>query len=174
MMIKSLKCIVSILLSVLLVSCSSANEPLPSIAVLDFELHDDMQYGGHSPGHEGVVRRTQSISDAVNEAANKSARYNVIDLQDYPEELHTLKRSNAYIHNCKACYINFAKKIGADYVLIGWVQRVSNLIIGFNLHIIDVETGNIFDGSSIDIRGNTDKTWNDGTRYLLERMKIGL
>lgn len=173
-MIKSLKFIVSILLSVLLISCSSAKEPLPSIAVLDFELHDDMQYGGHSPGHEGVVRRTQSISDAVHEASDKSTRYDKIDLQNYPEELQKLKNSNAYIHNCKACYINFAKSIDADYILIGWVQRVSNLIINFNLHIIDVETGNIFDGSSIDIRGNTDKTWNHGTRYLLERMKIGL
>ena len=53
-------------------------------------------------------------------------------------------------------------------MVIGWVQKVSNLILNLNLQVRDVESGAIVSAASVDIRGNTDKSWRRGAIYLLE------
>lgn len=143
------------------------------IAVLDFELFDDMKHGGHAPGHEDVLRRTQVLTESIRKAAAAGSRYEVIDLEPFADRYAQIGSTQARIHNCEPCYLGFAREVEADYVLTGWVQRVSNLIINFNMKIYDARTGELVDGGSIDIRGNTDKTWQDGTSYVIRRLRLG-
>ncbi|MCP4410012.1 MAG: DUF2380 domain-containing protein [Gammaproteobacteria bacterium] len=51
----------------------------------------------------------------------------------------------------------------------GWgtVQKVSNLILNINVYIADVETNQFIFIKSVDIRGNTDKSWTRGLNWLL-------
>jgi Protein of unknown function (DUF2380) len=51
-----------------------------------------------------------------------------------------------------------------------WVQKVSNLIININLRIEDVATGKAVFQRSVDIRGNTDLSWQRGVKALAERL----
>ena len=51
--------------------------------------------------------------------------------------------------------------------VIGWVQKVSQLILNINVVIRDVETGNVMPAGSVDIRGDTDESWTRGVAYLL-------
>ena len=60
-----------------------------------------------------------------------------------------------------------AQQVGADYAVLGWVQKVSNLILNINLQIREVATGRLVKAGSADIRGNTDESWSRGLRYLL-------
>ena len=48
------------------------------------------------------------------------------------------------------------------------MQKVSNLILNVNLVIEDAATGRPLRAGSVDIRGNTDKSWQRGLRYLLD------
>ena len=67
-----------------------------------------------------------------------------------------------------AASVELGRKLGADFVAVGWVQKVSNLILNFNLQVRDVAGGAIVAAGSVDIRGNTDKSWRRGVLYLLE------
>lgn len=144
-----------------------------TIAVLDFELQDDLKYGGHAPGHEEAQRRTRELAAGIRTAASAGLRYKLMDLEPHQARYDDIRSSQAHIHKCESCFLDFAREVGADYVLVGWVQRVSNLIINFNVKIYDVASGALVDGGSIDIRGNTDKTWQDGLGYLVRHLPVG-
>ena len=69
---------------------------------------------------------------------------------------------------CYGCDIRIGKDLGADYVLVGEVQKVSNLILSMNLQLRDVATGKTVKGRVVDIRSNTDDSWMRGMRYILK------
>ena len=48
------------------------------------------------------------------------------------------------------------------------VQKVSDLILNINVYMADVATGKLTFVHSVDIRGNTDKSWTRGIAYLVE------
>jgi Protein of unknown function (DUF2380) len=71
---------------------------------------------------------------------------------------------------CNGCDVAMATELGADYALAGEVQKVSNLILNLNLVLRDADTGKIVRAGSVDIRGNTDESWQRGFRYLLKNI----
>ncbi|MCP4073130.1 MAG: DUF3280 domain-containing protein [Hyphomicrobiales bacterium] len=70
--------------------------------------------------------------------------------------------------NCYGCELRMARKLGASYVVVGVVQKVSNLIISMNLVMRDVETGVVIHARAVDVRSNTDKSWLRGMNYILK------
>ncbi len=54
--------------------------------------------------------------------------------------------------NCYGCEVRMAKQLGADFVLVGIVQKVSNLILSMNLVMRAVETGKVVRARVVDIR----------------------
>ncbi len=71
------------------------------------------------------------------------------------------------IRDCNGCELALAKALGAELAAYGWVQKVSNLILNVNLVIEEVGTGKRLQAGSVDIRGNTDESWERGLRYLV-------
>ena len=53
---------------------------------------------------------------------------------------------------------------------VGWVQRVSNLILNLNLAVWDVPQDRMTLTKSVDIRGDTDESWRRGVDYMLRDM----
>ncbi|HQT26410.1 MAG TPA: DUF2380 domain-containing protein, partial [Burkholderiales bacterium] len=51
--------------------------------------------------------------------------------------------------------------------VVGWVQKVSNLILNINVAARSVTTGKVIEEGSVDIRGNTDESWSRGLSYLM-------
>jgi hypothetical protein len=74
----------------------------------------------------------------------------------------------ASLRGCNGCERDLGRELGADFVVIGWVQKVSNLILNLNMQVRDVASGAIVSAASVDIRGNTDDSWRRGALYLLE------
>jgi hypothetical protein len=69
--------------------------------------------------------------------------------------------------DCAGCELRLAEKLGADYVVVGEVQKVSNLILSMNLVLREVPSGMMLRGLSVDFRSNTDETWLRAMRYIL-------
>ena len=69
---------------------------------------------------------------------------------------------------CYGCDTRMATDLGADFSLVGEVQKVSNLIIAMNLQLRDAATGDLVRGGVVDIRSNTDESWQRGMRYILK------
>ncbi len=80
-----------------------------------------------------------------------------------------MKRSSRvrYLHDCNDCELPIAKSLQAEQLMVMWVQKVSNLILNFNIVIKDVESGKVVNSSFVDIRSNTDKSWQKGVDYML-------
>lgn len=73
------------------------------------------------------------------------------------------------LRSCTVCELDLARELEADFALLAWVQKVSNLILNINLQVHDVATGRLVGAGSVDIRGNTDESWQRGMRRLIER-----
>lgn len=99
-------------------------------------------------------------------AEELSARgYTVLDTEAVAADV----KNYAYLHDCGGCEVGMGRKLGADIVAVTWVQKVSNLILNVNLRLRDVRTGETLRTGSIDIRSNTDESWQQGARYLIEK-----
>lgn len=68
---------------------------------------------------------------------------------------------------CNGCAGPMAERLSADYVLVGEVQKVSNLILSMNLVLSDARTGKVLRALAVDIRSNTDDSWRRGMRYIM-------
>lgn len=74
----------------------------------------------------------------------------------------------ANVAKCYGCDTRIASELGADYALVGEVQKVSDLILAMNLQLRDAASGEMVKGGVVDIRGNTDDSWERGMRYILK------
>ena len=136
------------------VHAAGHDEPLKSIAVLDFELIDDQHE--LSPA-KAEYSRLPAISDQLRAAFTKNGLYRVVDNQ--PEmALIERYRTHQSLYACNGCELEIGKALHADRVLVGWVQKVSNLILNINIAVKDVATGEVVLNKSVDLRGNTDET----------------
>ncbi len=104
---------------------------------------------------------------AVTELARQrfaAAGFAVVDTAPVEPEIAVVSS----LRGCNGCEGPLARQLGAEFAAIGWVQKVSNLILNVNLQIRDVVSGRLVQSGSVDIRGNTDESWRRGTLYLLE------
>lgn len=144
----------------------AADGELKSIAILDFELIDEQRDMAPATVE---YQRLVVVRDQLAEAFAKEGLYRVIDLAPAAELMKRLK-SEQRLHECNGCEIDIAKVVKADRVLVGWVQKVSNLILNLNIQIEDTSTGAVIFVTSVDMRGNTDESWRRSVAYLVRRM----
>ena len=139
---------------------------LKTIAILDFDLVDDQRE--LSPATVEYQRLT-AIHDQLQEEFAKNRLYRVIDVGP-AAELIKMYQSRSQLHECNGCELDIARSLQADRVLIGWVQKVSNLILNINIQIEDAATGAVLLNKSVDLRGNTDESWRRGVSYIVKSM----
>ncbi len=90
--------------------------------------------------------------------------FDLVDVEPARDQIERV----ANVAKCNGCDTRMAAELGADYSLVGEVQKTSNLILAINLQLRSAETGVMVKGGVADIRGNTDETWARGMRYVLE------
>lgn len=148
------------------VPVAAADGDLKSIAILDFELIDEMRDMAPATVE---YQRLVVVRDQLAEAFSREGLYRVVDLAPAAELMKRLK-SEQRLHECNGCEIDIAKVVKADRVLVGWVQKVSNLILNLNILIEDTATGAEILVTSVDMRGNTDESWRRSVSYLVRQM----
>lgn len=77
-----------------------------------------------------------------------------------------------YLHDCNGCERDIARGLEADWVMVGWVQLVSNLIVNLNVLALDVESGARIGQAFVDLRGNNERSWRRATLYMLDEMLV--
>lgn len=90
--------------------------------------------------------------------------YVLVDIEPARKEIDRVVN----LAKCYGCDTRIAVQLGADYALVGEVQKVSELILAINLQLRAAETGEMVKGGVVDIRGNTDESWQRGMRYILK------
>jgi len=139
----------------------AAAQALPELAVFDFALNNTSPAASTPDEMARLQRLDQQLRDGLR------SRFALVDMTPVQDKLARVDS----IRGCNGCELDLARKVGAQQVAYGWVQKVSNLILNVNLVVEDVATGKTLHADSVDIRGNTDESWTRGLRYLLnERM----
>ena len=133
------------------------------VAVFDFELIDSSLEGEVGGPRADEQARLAMISDLLRRMLAESGRYDVVDLAPAVSDI----AAAGYLHGCNGCDTRIAGDLGAARAVTGTVQKVSNLILNINLYEREVTTGDLLRVMSVDIRGNTDKSWSRGVSYLV-------
>lgn len=141
---------------------SAGSHALPSILVADVELVDLAPPGDRYDEAEDAARATM-LSQRIRSSVVSSKHYRVINRGEADR-----KPPHSY-SNCTACFMDWARQRGADFVLVTSVQKESRLILAVNMALIDVaHPDKAAGGGSVELRGDTDETWLAGSRLMLD------
>lgn len=157
-------------LAAALVAPLAAQAETVRAAVFPFELYDT-SLSGETGGRGAAARARLSVVDTeLHDLLAKTGRYQLVSLGPAAEKA----AKDEDLRTCDGCEVPLAREAGADVSIVGWVQKVSELILNINLVIRDVKTGKVLQGGSVDIRGDNDESWTRGIDYLVrDRMKLG-
>jgi Protein of unknown function (DUF2380) len=155
----SWKIATALLLWMLIASAQAAE---PKVAVFDFELVDTSLEGATYGPRADQQARLAQIADQLRDRLAKSGRVKVVDVAPVAAQARA-----ADLRTCDGCEAQFARQVGADFAVTGWVQKVSNLILNMNIMVRDAKSGSVISLKSVDMRGNTDETWSRAIDWLI-------
>ncbi len=141
-------------------SMSAAQQPL-KVAFFGFELINTSL----EPTTPAEEARIKQLNDIYRDMLEKSGHYQFVPIS--PAIQKQIDESTK-ISTCNGCQLIWAREAGADLAAYGEVQKVSNLILNLNVYMQESKDGHQYFGRSVDIRGNTDETWQHGIRYLVK------
>jgi len=130
-----------------------------TLALFPFELVNT----GMLPTQPVETARLKTVEEITRQRLAE-AGFQLVDVAPVAEAVAKVSS----LRGCNGCELELARRLGAKLAAVGWVQKVSNLILNINLQIRDASTGAIAALGSVDIRGNTDEAWRRGIDYLLK------
>jgi hypothetical protein len=140
---------------------------LRSIAVLQVELLDDQ----HNPATQAAQElRLRDALLQLREELRARGLYRLVDPGPAQALQETLRAQQEFFYRCDDCAAQVGQQLGVDLVMTPWVQKVSELILNFNVQIFDVRAGKVIFSKSVDLRGNQDESWKRAVRYLVRDM----
>ena len=146
-------------------ACSAGQalaKPAKQIAVLPFEIHDNSGEVGPNQHEEMLVRLTRFIGKQI----ESDGVFAVVD-QGRVDEAVAAENSGTYLRACNGCEFDIARSVGADYVMIGWLFKMSTLVMSLHVVVKDVNTGGIVYAKTFDFRGDNEKSWTRAADYMV-------
>ena len=151
---------IALLLAALL-PAGAAAAPLHT-AFLPFTLEDTSLPAPNSPPEPADLARLRLVDHEVEKLLVRSGDYEAVDTAPIARAL-----AENDLVGCGTCAVSLARQLGAQAVLSGWVQKVSDLIINMTIIIRSVGTGRIIAAGNASLRGDTDIAWERGASWLV-------
>ena len=150
-----------------LVLCGPAMAEVPSLVFLGFELVDEQPDPTRDAEHQ---RRQALIGQQMSQGFAERGLYRVVAAERAHAAVDEARAQSEFLYRCNGCLGPVGQAAGAQLVGVGWVQRVSNLILNINIEIRDVQGDRMVLTKSVDIRGDNDESWRRGVAYMLRDM----
>jgi Protein of unknown function (DUF2380) len=154
--------------TVTVAASAEANTQRPAspskLVVLDVELSGDVGGPELVPEHQA---RLKLATAKLRESLARTGRYQLVDNTAARSTIEKLRSQYLYLHDCNGCDLDIARQLGADQVLVTWVNRVSALILSLTYEFHDVETGQITARKSFGFRGDNDTSWTRAIDYMV-------
>lgn len=151
------------LLALALIATPALTEEPRTLALFPTHFNDTSTEGAINGIREDETARLALFDEALAEAM-EGAGYDLAVLD--PVEAQMDRTAN--VANCNGCAVRMGRELGVSHVMTAEVQKVSNLILALNVALYDAETGELLRLGSADIRGNDDRSWLRGQRWLLK------
>ena len=142
---------------------SAGDPPRLRLAVLPFEIKDTSGEVGAPNRHDAMLANLARFVD------ERIAAARVFDVVDHARVLDAVATANpgTYLRSCNGCERDIAKSVGADSVMVGWVYKVSSLVLSLHVVVKDVATGKVLYARVFDFRGDNDKAWTRAAGYMV-------
>lgn len=137
-------------------------DPGARVAFLGMGFIDTSTEGAYDGARADQTARLRLVEEAVRARFGEEG-FVLVSTDPVADELARVVNPA----DCAGCELRLAETLGADYVVVGEVQKVSNLILSMNLVLREVPSGAMLRGLSVDFRSNTDETWLRAMRYIL-------
>ena len=156
--------------ALLVLALPAAQSAEPRVAVLDIELLK----ADYLPNADRIMPEEQRRLDMVAALVRERLRVEGYDAVPADRTRAAIRAADPgqYLHACNGCERRIARDLGADWVVVGWIQFVSYLILNLNVMVVDVETGAPVARAFVDLRGNTDRSWRRATTYMLDNILV--
>ena len=132
-------------------------------AVFPFQFDDTSP----EPPQPAERARLHKIDTQLQQLLASSGRYVLVSTTPVSAQVNAQA-----LDSCQACAVSLARQLGADVAIVGWVQKVSNLILNINVVIRAVPSGQIIAFGGVSIRGNTDASWSRGLESLVKNQLL--
>ncbi|MBN9673338.1 DUF3280 domain-containing protein [Labrenzia aggregata] len=133
------------------------------LAVLGFSFVDMSTEGAYNGARDDQTARVQLLNTALRDRLSQEG-FTVLSNEPIAEALDAIKNPA----RCNNCELKLARELGARYVVVGEIRKISNLILSISLVMREAETGVMVRALAVDIRSNTDKSWLRGLNYILK------
>ena len=148
-----------------------AQAEVPPLAFAGFELIDEQP----DPVRTALQPpRLARLSEQMARGLHDRGLYRVVGLDSGSDSVSAavaqVRGTVDLLHRCNGCLDPIAEAAQVRLVGVGWVQRVSNLILNLNLAVWDVPDDRMTLTKSVDIRGDNDESWRRGVDYMLRDM----
>ena len=134
---------------------------------MDFEFVNEMRDFETEASQAAQQHRLELISNALRQEFEQRGMYRVVN-NSTAAKLIAEQSAQQDLRNCNGCELDIGHALNADVIILGWVQKVSNLILNVNIEVKDVASGKTLYTKSVDLRGNTDKSWLRGIHYMVD------
>ena len=134
------------------------------VAVFDFQFAK----GTPVPPTEDDKARLQRTTDQFRALLKDTGRYELVSTDPVKDEV----ANTGDLRACGGCTDTFGKKLGVDGTFVGEVQKVSNLILNMNVYFKPLKEGAAEKAYSVDLRGDTDESFDRGIRYLVKNQLL--
>jgi hypothetical protein len=147
------------LIAIFLVAGGSALAAPEKAAVFDFQFSNLSPV----PSDRADTARLNRVS-ALRDLLQTKGLFTVVSVDPVRDEV----AKSADLRRCNGCADELARKLGADVAITGEVQKVSNLILKLNVYVKPLGGSAPEKAYSVDLRGDTDESFDRGIRYLVE------
>ncbi|EMR14375.1 hypothetical protein MPL1_00225 [Methylophaga lonarensis MPL] len=156
------------LMSIAMVAqAESADKHAHSTLVLDIKITGDSSVAGDA---EDNLLKIAKFSEHLRQELQDKTRFVVIDDADDMAKV-AAAAENEDLHRCNGCERALAREVGAGYVMLPSVFRMSHLISTLHIEVTDAESGTLLKRKAYDFRGNTDNAWERAIRYAIRDLE---
>lgn len=150
--------------SLVLWGCAAVAAEPPTIAVIGFELVDDQPDPIRDVDHK---RRLAALQVQLQQGLHQRGLYRVVETAPAQTQIDALRAQHAFLYRCNGCFAEVGQRLDTRLVAVGWVQRVSELILNVNVSVRDAATDQEVLSKSVDMRGNNDESWSRAMAFML-------
>jgi hypothetical protein len=154
--------------TILLTTPSKTAEPaaLKTIVVLPFEIEDTSGEVGPADRHDAMLGRLTAF--VRNEIA--SGQFYRVEPENLTDEAVKAVNAGTFLRGCHGCEIDIAKRLGASHVLVGWIYKVSTLILALHIEVKEVTTGKTIYARVFDFRGDNEQAYAHAARAVVRSL----
>ncbi len=148
----------------------AAHPELPTLAVLPFEIEDTSGETGAPDRHDAMLAETTRLA---REKIAEVGLYDVVAADRVASAVVAID-PGTHLRRCNGCELDIATRAGARYVLIGWIYKMSTLILTLHIDLKDVETGQTVYARVFDFRGDNARAYAHAVKTMVRSLAESL